>query len=124
MKNKRKVNQFYIGQLILTILSIIVINKSIIHSGAFAGLAIGKFSFYSILIVIPACLGGLMYFYNRKSIIAKLLGILGVLLLIISIITCVIITIGKYTFLQYALFTIFALIGIFFVIISFVNKEN
>lgn len=124
MKNRRKVNQFYIGQLIITILSIIIINKSIINSGAFMGLSIGKFSFYSILIVIPAFVGGLMFFYNRKSIIAKILGLLGVVLLLMSIVTCIVITLGKYTVLQYVLFGIFELIGIVLVIISFINKEN
>ena len=124
MKNRRKVNQFYIGQLMITILSIIIINKSIINSGAFGGLAIGKFSFYSILIVIPALIGGLMFFYNRKSFIAKILGVLGVGLLLASLITCIIITLGKYTVLQYVVFGILELIGIVFVIISFINKEN
>lgn len=124
MKNRRKVNQFYIGQLIITILSIIIINKSIINSGAFMGLSIGKFSFYSILIVIPAFVGGLMFFYNRKSIIAKILGLLGVVLLLMSIVTCIVITLGKYTVLQYVLFGILELIGIVLVIISFINKEN
>lgn len=124
MKNRRKVNEFYIGILIITIMSVYLINKSILYSGAFLGLTIGKFSLYSILIVIPAFIGGLMFFYNKKSIIARVLSLLGVLLLLISIITCIIITLGKYSILQYILFTVFGLIGIFFIIISFINKEN
>ena len=76
------------------------------------------------LIIIPAFIGGLMFFYNRKSIIAKLLGILGCALLLISIITCIIITFGKYTILQYVFFGIFELIGVILVIISFINKED
>lgn len=124
MKNRRKVNQFYIGQLIITILSIIIINQSIIKSGAFGGLAIGKFSFYSILTVIPALIGGLMFFYNRKSIIAKILGISGTGLLLTSIITCIIITLGKYTVWQYVLFSAFEIVGIALITISFINKEN
>lgn len=124
MKNRRKVNEFYIGILIIIIMSVYIINKSILYSGAFLGLTIGKFSLYSILIVIPAFIGGLMFFYNKKSIIARVLSLLGVLLLLISIITCIIITLGKYSILQYILFTVFGLIGIFFIIISFINKEN
>lgn len=124
MKNRRKVNEFYIGLLIITIVSIYIINKSIIYSGAFLGLTIGEFSFYSILMVIPVFIGGLMFFYNKKSIIAKVLSLLGGLLLIVSIITCITITLGKYSILQYILLTIFLLIGIFFIIISFINKEN
>ena len=124
MKNRRKINEFYIGTLIVSIISIYIINRSILYSGAFKGLAIGNFSFYSILMVVPAFIGGLMFFYNKKSIIARVLSLLGVLLLLISIITCIIITLGKYSILQYILFTVFGLIGIFFIIISFINKEN
>lgn len=124
MKNRRKINEFYIGLLIITIISIYIINKSILYSGAFLGLTIGKFSLYSILIVIPAFIGGLMFFYNKKSIIARILSILGIMLLLISIITCIVITLGKYSILQYILFTVFGLIGLFFIIISFINKEN
>lgn len=124
MKNRRKVNEFYIGMLILIILLIYLINKSIIYSGILAGLRVGKFSLYSLLIVIPFSIGGLMFFYNRKSIMGIMLSILGTLLLIISIITCVSITLGKFTILQYILFIIFGLIGIFFIIISFINKEK
>ena len=124
MKNRRKVNEFYIGLLIITIVSTYIINKSILYSGAFLGLTIGKFSFYSILMVIPAFIGGLMFFYNKKSIIAKVLSLLGGLLLIVSIITCITITLGKYSILQYILLAMFLAIGIFFIIISFINKEN
>lgn len=124
MKNRRKVNEFYIGILIITIISIYIINKSIIYSGAFLGLTIGKFSLYSMLMVIPAFIGGLMFFYNKKSIIARLLSLFGVLLLIASIITCIVITLGKYSIMQYIVFGIFWIIGMFFIIISFINKEK
>ena len=123
MKNRRKVNEFYIGILILITLSIYIINKSIIFSGAFK-LLVGKFSFYSVLIVIPAFIGGLMFFYNKKSIIAKILSILGILLLIISIVTGLIISLAKFSILQYILFIIFGILGLFFVIISFMDKEK
>lgn len=124
MKNKRKVNEFYFGILIIVIISIWFINKSIIYTGAFENLSILKFNIYSILIILPAFLGGIMFFYNRKSIVAKILSILGIALLMFAIISLTILTLGKFTILQYILFIFFEIIGIVLVIISFINKEK
>lgn len=122
MKNKRKINQFYIGMLILTILFIYIINKAVVFSGAFK-LFFGKFSFYSILIVIPVNIGGLMFFYNKKSIMGKILSIVGSLLIILSITIGLIISYDKFSILQYILFIILGGLGILSIVSSFSNKE-
>lgn len=124
MKDKRKVNEFYVGILIIAIISILFVNKAILYTGAFENLSIFKFNIYSVLIVLPAFLGGIMFFYNRKSIIPKILSILGIVLLIFAIISLTILSFGKFTILQYILFIIFEIIGIVLVVISFINKEK
>ncbi|MGN1299008.1 MAG: hypothetical protein ACI4UE_03395 [Candidatus Scatovivens sp.] len=124
MKNKREKIEFYISIIILVITSIYIINKSIIYSGAFYKLIIGKFSFYSILIVIPSLVGIIMLFYNNKSIIAKILTILGSILLISSLVTCIVISIDRFTTLEYILFIIFGIIGLLLNIISFISNKK
>lgn len=125
MKNKREKIEFYISIIILVITSIYIINKSIIYSGAFYKLIIGKFSFYSVLIVIPSLVGIIMLFYNNKSIIAKILTILGSILLIGSLVTCILISIDRFTTFEYILFIVFGIIGLLLNINSFIiNKKQ
>ena len=104
MENKRKIGMFYLGLVCLVILTIYVTNRAIIYSGAIQALRFGRFSFYSILIVLPICAGLLYMFYINKSIIAKVFVIASILLIVFSIFTSFIIARTRFSVAQYIIF--------------------
>lgn len=79
--------EFYIGLILLALGLFFILNKTVVSSGfGFYSWRIGNFSISSGLIVIPLIAGIIWLFYNPKSILAKILSILGGIFIIASII--------------------------------------
>lgn len=89
-EGKRKASQsieFYIGLIFLALGLFFILNKTVVSSGfGFYSWRIGSFSISSGLIVIPLIVGIVWLFYNPKSIVAKIISILGGIFIIASII--------------------------------------
>ncbi len=124
MRNVKKANQFYIGMIILLIISIRIFNNTIFASKIFNSMAIGKFSFYSIFIVIPATIGLLIVFNNRKSIIGIILSVLGILMWISALIACISLSYSTFGAVEILLNLFLCILGLFFTIKSFLKEKE
>ena len=89
-QRKRKATEsieFYVGLLLLAAGLFFILNKTIVSSGfGFYNWTIGGFRVSSGLVVIPLIAGIVWLFYNPKSIMAKILSVLGGIFIIASII--------------------------------------
>ena len=87
-ENKRKPSdtiEFYVGILLLGAGLFFILNKTIVSSGFYAW-RIGTFNISSGLVIVPLLVGIIWLFYNPKSILAKIISILGAIFIIASII--------------------------------------
>lgn len=89
-REKRKATEcieFYIGLVLLAVGLFFILNKTVVSSGfGFYSWRIGSFSISSGLVVIPLIIGIIWLFYNPKSLVAKILSVLGGIFIIVSII--------------------------------------
>ena len=87
-ENKRKPTdtlEFYVGLMLLVGGLFFILSKTIVSSGFYAW-RIGGFNISSGLIIVPLLVGIIWLFYNPKSILAKIVSILGAIFIIASII--------------------------------------
>lgn len=91
MENKKLVKQnemreFVIGIILLAVGLFMLSMRVRVYSGWFAGFTIGSFQVASGVVTIPLILGIIWYVVNPKSFLAKLLCILGSIIIVVSII--------------------------------------
>ena len=125
MENKRnivKIIEFYLGLIILIIISFFIMHKSIKYSGGF-DIIIKNFNLSIILALIPITISLILFFNFKNNIFSRMLLALSSILLIAMLIICIIISYGRFTASQYLFFGIFELIGIGLIVWSCINKN-
>lgn len=92
-ENKRKPTdsiEFYIGLFLLVVGLFYILNKTVVSSGwGLYSWSLGGFHISSGLVIVPLIVGIVWMFYNPKSIVAKVVAILGGVLIIASIIASI-----------------------------------
>lgn len=115
--------EFYIGLILLALGLFFILNKTVVSSGfGFYSWRIGNFSISSGLIVIPLIAGIIWLFYNPKSILAKILSILGGIFIIASIIMNIDIRFTTTSMFDYIIMLILMAAGAGLLLKSFFKK--
>lgn len=115
--------EFYIGLILLALGLFFILNKTVVSSGfGFYSWRIGSFSISSGLIVIPLIAGIIWLFYNPKSILAKILSILGGIFIIASIIMNIDIRFTTTSMFDYIIMLILMAAGAGLLLKSFFKK--
>ena len=118
MSNKDNKNEpqntleFYIGILLMGAGLFFLLNKTIVSSGfsnwRFGGFGgFGGFYVSSGIVIVPLIIGIIWLFYNPKSILAKLITILGGIFIVASIIMSLRISFTTTTMFDYVIMIIF-----------------
>ena len=79
-----------------------ILNKTIVSSGFYAW-RIGSFNVSSGLVIVPLLVGIIWLFYNPKSILAKIISILGAIFIIASIIMWINISFTRTTLFDFVI---------------------
>lgn len=99
------VMQFFIGIILLGaglfLLSSKVMVSSMWHQ--WGGLSFGGFNFTNGLVVLPLVIGIAMLFFNSKSMVAKIIIVLGVVFIILTVIMSVQINFTRGSLFEFAL---------------------
>ncbi|MGC6767989.1 hypothetical protein [Enterococcus sp. LJL51] len=90
-RKKDETGNFFFGIILLGIGLFMLFNRVYVSSSWYSTnfFRFGRYGFSNGLVVIPLIAGIVLFFYNMKSVIAKLLMGLGVVLIVFSIITSV-----------------------------------
>lgn len=103
--------EFYIGVILISIGVFFLLNKAVVHSG-FSGWTIGGINVSTGLVVVPLMVGIIWLFNNPKSLIARLITIVGSIFIVVSIIMNMRISFRSATMFEYVLMTMLMAAGI------------
>ncbi len=126
MKAKNELLQFVAGLVMLVVGLYIFSQKVMVHSGFFGGhLSVGGFHLNSGLILIPL-IAGIVWMFVSDAFGAKILTVVGVLLIITSIIMSTSIHLTSMTLYEWVLILVLIFGGAGFVakVLFASNKEN
>ena len=134
MSNKDNKNEpqntleFYIGILLMGAGLFFLLNKTIVSSGfsnwRFGGFGgFGGFYVSSGIVIVPLIIGIIWLFYNPKSILAKLITILGGIFIVASIIMSLRISFTTTTMFDYVIMIILIASGAGLLLRSFFKKQ-
>ena len=118
MDNKEKLvkqnemKEFVIGIILLSIGLFMLSMRVRVYSGWFAGFTIGSFHVASGVVTIPLIIGIVWYVMNTKSVLAKLLCVLGSIIIVVSIIMSIQINWVSSTLFEYLLIFILSAVGL------------
>ena len=118
MDNKEKLvkqnemKEFVIGIILLSIGLFMLSMRVRVYSGWFAGFTIGSFHVASGVVTIPFIIGIVWYVMNTKSVLAKLLCVLGSIIIVVSIIMSIQINWVSSTLFEYLLIFILSAVGL------------
>ena len=87
-KNNNDLLQFFIGIILLGVGLFMLSKRVLVHSSWYSW-RIGSFDLSSGMVTIPLIIGIIWYFFDNKSIFAKILITLGIIFIIITIIMSV-----------------------------------
>ena len=107
-ENKRKPTytlEFYVGLLLLAAGLFFILSKTFVASG-FYSWRIGTFNVSSGLVIVPLLIGIIWLFYNPKSILARLISIVGAVFIIASIIMGINISFSRTTLFDFIIMII------------------
>lgn len=129
MSNERKSKptdslEFYIGLFLLAAGLFFILTKARVSSFGFYSFNIGGTTISSGLIVIPLILGVIWMFYNPKSIVARILSILGGIFIIAAIIVSVRITFPATSLFDYIIMIVLMASGAGMLLKAFFNKKK
>ena len=94
--------EFYIGLVLLVIGLFYILNKTVVSSGwGLYSWSFGGFHISSGLVIVPLIIGIVWMFYNPKSIVAKVITVLGGIIIIASIIASITIRFTTTTLFDY-----------------------
>ena len=129
MSDERKLKatdslEFYIGLFLLAAGLFFILTKARVSSFGFYTFSIGGMSVSSGLVVIPLILGVIWMFYNPKSIVARILSILGGIFIIAAIIVSVRITFPTTSLCDYIIMVILMASGAGMLLKAFFNKNK
>ena len=123
-KEKRETQntlEFYIGILLMGAGLFFLLNKTIVSSG-FYNWRFGGFNISSGIIIVPLIIGIIWLFYNPKSILAKLITILGGIFIVASIIMSLRISFTSTTMFDYIIMIVLISSGAGLLLRSFLKK--
>lgn len=129
MSNERKSKptdslEFYIGLFLLAGGLFFILSKARVSSYGFYSFHFGDFSFSSGLVIIPLILGVIWMFYNPKSIIARIISILGGIFIISAIILSIKITFPSTSLFDYIIMVVLASAGCGLLLKAFFSKNK
>lgn len=129
MSDERKLKatdslEFYIGLFLLASGLFFILTKARVSSFGFYTFSIGGMSVSSGLVVIPLILGVIWIFYNPKSIVARILSILGGIFIIAAIIVSVRITFPATSLFDYIIMIILMASGAGLLLKAFFKKNK
>lgn len=123
-----KIIEFYLGLALLIVTSICYLNKAIVYSGMLNQLIIGKFSVYSLFIVLPFTIGIVYIFYHKKKdkkgLIALIYTAISALLLIISTIICISFASSRFSKGEYIILILIYIVSAALITISKIHFEE
>ena len=100
---QNEMKQLVIGIILFAIGAFMLSMRVRVYSGWFAGFSIGNFKVASGVVTIPLILGVIWFVANPKSFLAKLLCIIGAIIIIVSIIMSIQINWVSSTLFEYLL---------------------
>ena len=115
-------SQFFIGLILLAVGLFMLSKRVIVHSGWFTW-RIGTFDISSGMVVIPLIIGIIWYFYDAKSLGAKILMVLGGIFIVASIIMSVRITFQATSMFDYILIIVMIAAGAGVLLRAFFKKS-
>lgn len=129
MSNERKSKptdslEFYIGLFLLAAGLFFILTKARVSSFGFYSFYLGGITISSGLVVIPLILGVIWMFYNPKSIVARILSILGGIFVIAAIIVSINITFPSTSLFDYIIMIILMASGAGLLLKAFFNKNK
>ena len=114
MKNleKKKIDslEFFIGLILLAVGLFMLSKRVVVHSSWYMW-RIGSFQLASGTVVIPLIIGVIWYFVNPKSLISKIIIILGIIFIVVTIIMSVSINFVSTSLYDYILILVMAAAG-------------
>lgn len=102
--------QFFVGLILLSI-GLFLFSKRVIVRSGWLSWSIAGFNLTSGIIVLPLIIGVVWYFYNPKSIFAKIIMLLSAILIVVSIIMSVRFIFMSTSMFDYLLILILAAVG-------------
>lgn len=129
MSNERKSKptdslEFYIGLFLLAAGLFFILTKARVSSFGFYSFYLGGITISSGLVVIPLILGVIWMFYNPKSIVARILSILGGIFVVAAIIVSINITFPSTSLFDYIIMIILMASGAGLLLKAFFNKNK
>lgn len=94
--------EFFLGVILLGLGLYLLFKKTVVHSSWYSW-RLGGLDISSGLMILPFIIGVIWYFYNPKSVIPKLLIVLGVVIVVATIIMSVRITLSAMSLWDYIL---------------------
>ena len=114
MKNleKKKIDslEFFVGLILLAVGLFMLSKRVVVHSSWYMW-RIGSFQLASGTVVIPLIIGVIWYFVNPKSLISKIIIILGIIFIVVTIIMSVSINFVSTSLYDYILILVMAAAG-------------
>ena len=94
--------EFFLGVILLGLGLYLLFKKTVVHSSWYSW-RLGGLDISSGLMILPFIIGVIWYFYNPKSVIPKLLTVLGVVIVVATMIMSVRITLSAMSLWDYIL---------------------
>lgn len=116
--------EFYVGLFLLAIGLFFILTKASVSSFGFYSFHFGGYSLSSGLVVIPLILGVIWMFYNPKSIVARIISILGGIFIIAAIILSVRITFHSTSLFDYIIMIVLVSAGCGMLLKAFFKKNK
>ncbi len=92
---------FFLLGAVLVIIGLFLLSRKVLVTTGFASFTLWGYDFTSGLLVFPLIFGLIWLFYNPKSIGAKILSIIGAILIVVAIISSIHISLRPMTLYDY-----------------------
>ena len=94
---------FFLAGAALLIIGLFILSKNILVTTGFASFTLWGYNLTSGLLVFPLIFGLIWLFYNPKSLGAKILSIVGTVIIIVAVISSILISLMHMTLYDYIL---------------------